>query len=277
MNAWRLLDTGVLPASINMAIDEAVMHLHMRGESPPTLRFYQWDPPAISLGYFQRRHKIDFSRCRDLGLEVVRRITGGRAVMHRGDLTYSVIAGSKYGIPVILADAYRRLCHGLLAGFALLGIKAELGGEHVGPTQPDVCFMLSTLSDIVYQGKKFVGSAQTRVATSFLQHGSIVLEPQVETWIDILGANHASREALARMLQARTTSLHEILGRRIAVDEVKLAIKAGLTQALGITFEAGELSRQEWALAQEMAEGRIEDELTDSCSPCRPHLIGKQL
>ncbi len=259
MNAWRLLDTGALPASVNMAIDEAILQLHVSGKSPPTLRFYQWDPPAISLGYFQRRHNIDFSRCQSLGLEVVRRITGGRAVMHREDLTYSVIADCKYSLPAILKESYRRLCDGLLAGFDLLGIAAEVGSERVSSTQPDVCFMLSTLGDIVYQGKKFVGSAQTRLEASLLQHGSIVLESQVETWMEILAVNNDSREALSRMLRARTTSINEILGRKINAAEVKIAVREGMAQALGIVFEPGELSREEWALAQEMAESRIED------------------
>jgi lipoyl(octanoyl) transferase len=259
MSRWRLLDTGALPATMNMAIDEALVHLHARGESPPTLRFYQWDPPAISLGYFQRRHQINFARCRELGLEVVRRLTGGRAVMHQGDLTYSVIAGAQEGMPAFVKTAYGLLCAGLLSGFRLLGIEAELGHEPAGSTQPDVCFLLSTGGDIVYQGRKFVGSAQTRLASSLLQHGSIVLEPQVETWLDLLGANNESRELLARRLRAHTTSLNEMLGRRIEAHKVKLAIKEGMAQALGVVFEAGELSRQEWALAHEMAGRRGAD------------------
>ena len=129
MRTWRLLDTGALPASLNMAIDEALLQLHARGESPPTLRFYQWHPPAVSLGYFQKRHSIDPEACRGIGLDIVRRSTGGRAVLHKDDLTYSVIAGATEGIPVSLPASYRLLCEGLLAGFRLLGLEAELVAE----------------------------------------------------------------------------------------------------------------------------------------------------
>ena len=161
MTTWRLLDTGALPASLNMAIDEALLKLHARGESPPTLRFYQWDPPAISLGALQRKLGFDVGACRRLGLDVVRRPTGGRAVLHQNDLTYSVVAGTREGVPVTLADAYRLLCRGLLEGFHLLGIEAELGQEKVRADQPDVCFLRSLMGDVAYHGRKFVGSAQT--------------------------------------------------------------------------------------------------------------------
>ncbi len=254
MSAWRLMDSGALPAALNMGIDRALLQLHARGEAPPTLRFYQWEPPAISLGYFQQRHHFDFKRIRDLGLEVVRRPTGGRAVLHQGDLTYSVIAGAREGLPAFLAAAYARLGAGLLAGLRLLGIQAELAREPaVSAQQPDICFMLSRGGDIVWQGKKFVGSAQTWLASSLLQHGSIVLEPQLETWLDLLGTDLNSRKALATRLRARTTSLNEMLGRRVAAREVKLAIQEGMAQALGIAFAAGELSPAEWALAHEFA------------------------
>jgi lipoyl(octanoyl) transferase len=186
MTTWRLLDTGALSASFNMAIDEAVLQLHARGESPPTLRFYQWHPPAVSLGALQRQPGFDLGACRRLGLDVVRRSTGGRAVLHQNDLTYSIVSGTEEGMPLTLAGAYRLLCRGLLAGFHLLGVEAELGQEKVRTDQPDVCFLRSLIGDIVCRGKKFVGSAQTWSGSSLLQHGSILLEPQAETWAELL-------------------------------------------------------------------------------------------
>ncbi|MCX5883914.1 MAG: hypothetical protein NTU74_19585 [Deltaproteobacteria bacterium] len=121
MKPWRLLDTGILPGALNMGIDQALLEMHAAGESPPTLRFYQWQPPAVSLGYFQKQHGLNLSACRDLGLDVVRRPTGGRAVLHVNDLTYSVIAGAGENIPLSLPAAYGLLCEALLAGFQLLG------------------------------------------------------------------------------------------------------------------------------------------------------------
>ncbi|MCX5870359.1 MAG: biotin/lipoate A/B protein ligase family protein [Deltaproteobacteria bacterium] len=258
MTAWRLLDTGALPASINMAIDEALLQLHARGESPPTLRFYQWLPPAVSFGYFQRNNSLDLDSCRTMGLDIVRRHTGGRAVLHQNDLTYSVVAGTRDGIPLSLAASYRLLCDGLLAGCRLLGFEAERGRENVRSSRTDICFMRSAAGDLVVQGKKFMGSAQTWTGASLLQHGSLVLEPQHETWAKIIAPTGISHRALLEKLAARTTSLGEILGHTVEPDDVKTALRTGLAQVLGQEFEAGELTAPEWALARELASRHVD-------------------
>jgi lipoate-protein ligase A len=254
MITWRLLDTGALPASLNMAIDEALLKLHARGESPPTLRFYQWDPPAISLGALQRKLGFDVGACRRSGLDVVRRPTGGRAVLHQNDLTYSVVAGTREGVPVTLADAYRLLCRGLLEGFHLLGVEAELGQEKVRADQPGVCFLRSLMGDVAYHGRKFVGSAQTWSGSSLLQHGSILLEPQVETWVELLGTDSEARRKHRKDLKRRMTSLSEILGIVPPISTVKAALAQGMAQALGVVFVESELTPSEWALTQRAAE-----------------------
>jgi lipoyl(octanoyl) transferase len=254
MTTWRLLDTGALPASLNMAIDEALLRLHARGESPPTLRFYQWHPPAISLGALQRQPGFDVGACRRLGLDVVRRPTGGRAVLHQNDLTYSVVAGTRDGMPLTLAGAYRLLCRGLLAGFHLLGVEAELGQEKVRADQPDVCFLSSLMGDIAFRGKKFMGSAQTWQGSSLLQHGSILLEPQMETWVELMGGNGDARRCHCEDLERRMTSLREILVVVPPISKVKVAIARGMAQALEVVFGKGRLTPSEWALAHEIAE-----------------------
>jgi lipoyl(octanoyl) transferase len=252
MTAWRLLDTGALPASLNMAIDEALLQLHVRGESPPTLRFYQWHPPAVSLGALQRRPGFDLGACQRLGLDVVRRPTGGRAVLHQNDLTYSVVAGTQEGMPLALAGAYRLLCRGLLEGIRLLGVEAELGQEKVRADQSDVCFLSSLMGDIVCCGKKFVGSAQTWHGSSLLQHGSILLEPQAETWVELIGGNGEARQRHCEDLKSRMTSLREILGVVPPISTVKATFAQGMAQALGVVIGKGQLTPSEWALAFEI-------------------------
>jgi len=254
VTTWRLLDTGALPASVNMAIDEALLRLHVKGESPPTLRFYQWRPPAISLGALQRQPGFDVGACRRAGLDVVRRLTGGRAVLHLNDLTYSIVAGTQEGIPLTLADAYRLLCRGLLAGFHLLGVEAELGREQVRADQPDVCFLRSLIGDIVFGGKKFVGSAQTWQGSSLLQHGSILLEPQAEIWAELLGTNDEARQGHRKYLAERITSLGEILNVVPPISTVKGYLAQGMAQILGVVFGEGKLTPSELALAHEIAE-----------------------
>lgn len=252
MNSWRLIDSGSLPSALNMGIDQALLQLYASGESPPTLRFYQWNPPGISLGRLQRRPGFDADACQRLGFDVVRRPTGGRAVLHQSDLTYSIIAGTQDGIPITLSAAYHLLCRGLLAGFRLLEIEAELGQDQSRADQPDVCFLRSLIGDIVFQGKKFVGSAQTWSGSALLQHGSILLESQTATWAELLGGDEGTRHTNCEDLKKRMTSLSEILGHVPPIHTVKAAIVKGMAQALGVVFAEGQLTTTEWALGHEM-------------------------
>jgi len=252
MKGWRLLNTGCLSGALNMAIDQSLLTMHAEEKSPPTLRFYQWSPAAVSLGYFQRDPKIDRSVCRKMGIDVVQRLSGGRAVLHQGDLTYAVIAGMQDGIPEEAAAAYQLICEGLLKGFRLLGIHGELRQGREKSIQKDICFLFSSLGDIIHSKRKFVGSAQYWNSTSLLQHGSIILEPQVETLVKLWGANGASPENLRVMLTSRLTSIEEILGRHLSPGEIETAIRKGMEQSLGIVLEPGELSLDEWLRASEM-------------------------
>lgn len=252
MTVWRLLDTGALPGPLNMAIDRALLSCHREGKAPPTLRFYQWNPPTLSLGYFQKHHGIDLAFCREKGIDIVRRPTGGRAVLHQGDLTYSLVAGIVDGIPFSLDSAYRLICDALLAGFRYLGFEAGRGDEVTKSSQPDICFLRTAVGDLVHRRKKFLGSAQTWLGHSLLQHGSIILESQVDTWLSLVTLDQHQKEKLLRELEKRTTSLQEILGRVVAPVEVKEAIIEGMSRTMSAKFEVGELSPREWRLAEEM-------------------------
>jgi lipoyl(octanoyl) transferase len=251
MRTWRLLKTGFLPASLNMAIDEALFQLHVPGQSLPVLRFYSWEPPALSLGYFQRHSRIDLTACRKRGLDVVRRITGGRAVLHEQDLTYSVVADTASGIPSSPEGAYRLLCRGLLAGFRTLGFDAAFGEEEGGAVQEEICFARATAGDLVFSGRKFAGNAQTWLGETLLQHGSLVLEPQEETWAALLPTIPA--QSLRRLLRSRTVSLGEILGRKIEPAELQDTLCQGMAAALNIQFTEDTLSAVEENLSRELA------------------------
>jgi len=252
MTVWRLLDSGAMSPSLNMAIDRAILALHANGQAPPTLRFYQWQPAAVSLGYFQKRHNLDLVACQQCGIEVVRRPTGGRAVLHLGDLTYAVVAGTGDGIPSSVAAAYRLVCAGLLAGFRGLGIEARMGRETGKSPQTDICFLRSAVGAIVHQGKKLVGSAQTWQASSMLQHGSIMLWQQEEVLLKLWGGAPGSGE-LPTALTGRLTSLREILGYSIDLNTLKTALQAGLACTLGVDLAVGELTLEEWSLARELS------------------------
>jgi lipoate-protein ligase A len=253
MKAWRFLDTGALSPACNMAIDRALLALHANGKSPPTLRLYQWRPPAVSLGYFQKRHDLDLEACRRLGYEVVRRPTGGRAVLHLDDLTYAVIAGTPEGMPSAVTAAYQLIAQGLLHAFRLLGIEARMGRERGNSQSTDICFLRCARGAIVYQKKKLVGSAQTWHASSLLQHGSIIVRPQVEAWLALVQAEDESPANLRARLAARLTSMEEILGWTPKLTEIKEAVRQGMARALGVELQPGELSAGEWTLARDLA------------------------
>jgi len=253
LKTWRFLDTGPLSPAGNMAIDRALLALHANGKSPPTLRLYQWRPPAVSLGYFQKRHDLDLEACRRLGYEVVRRPTGGRAVLHLDDLTYALIAGAPEGMPSAVTAAYHLIAQGLLQAFRILGIEARMGRERDDPHQTDICFLRGARGAIVYQKKKLVGSAQTWHASSLLQHGSIIVRPQVEAWLALVQAKGESPAALRSRLAARLTSLEEILGWTLKLTELKEAVRQGMSQALGVELQPGEIDAAEWNLARDLA------------------------
>ena len=164
-NEWRLVVTGHNSANYNMALDEAIMKLS-HGQDAPTLRFYGWKPAAISIGYFQGMNdEVDISRCKELGVDVVRRITGGGAVFHDKELTYSFVATEESKLlPRNILDSYKKICNGVIAGLGELSLQASF----------------VPLNDVVVAGKKISGNAQTRREKAILQHGTVLLGVDVE-------------------------------------------------------------------------------------------------
>ncbi|OPX86354.1 MAG: Octanoyltransferase LipM [Pelotomaculum sp. PtaB.Bin104] len=247
---WRLIDSGPGDPSWNMAVDEALVTRHARGESPPVLRLYTWSPPALSLGYFQKMAGIRFDVLERLGIVPVRRSTGGRAVLHYGDLTYSLSVSLGRDIPPGLVDSFRFLCQGLLDTFASLGIEARLGSDRLKKPFPAACFALATPGDITWHGRKFVGSAQKRFESTILQHGSILIRSQAKVLSEIFSD---TERVTPQALLEKITCLEEILERRVELGEVAEALKQGFKRALNIEFQPDRLSPEEEALADSLA------------------------
>jgi lipoate-protein ligase A len=181
---WRLLLDPPATGAWNMAVDEVLLDGAAAGTAPPTLRFYEWAPPCLSLGYFQPWEVVDVAGCRRLGVDVVRRPTGGRAILHDRELTYSValplrLLGEDRG----LLPSYHRLSLALERGLRHLGAPVCLAPESAAQTVPDqgpICFDRPSAHEILLHGRKVVGSAQVRRATAILQHGSILIEPRLD-------------------------------------------------------------------------------------------------
>jgi len=262
---WRLIvEDEPRCAAENMAVDEAVARSVAAGSAPPTLRFYRWRPPAVSLGYFQDpAEAVDLEACRTEGVSVVRRLTGGRAVLHDREVTYSVVVPSDV-LPDSVVESYRLLAEGLVTGLRALGYRAYLAPERPkragdpGPGVPGAaCFEVPSSYEILVGGRKVVGSAQVRRAGVVLQHGSIMLELDAARLARVLGLGPEGAERL----RARAAGLAEFAasggrghGAGLGYEEVCRAVAEGLEAVLGVRFLRSGLGADEEALARRLAE-----------------------
>jgi len=177
---WRLIPLLITTGKLQMAIDKWLLHQHLQGKITPTLRFYTWQPVSISLGYHQKFYPEYWQNLTWQGtpVDIVRRPTGGRAVLHQGDLTYSLITSGLSGSRI---ESYKAICEFLIQGWRSLGIELSYGSAGRGYINNPNCFGTSTVADLILpNGKKFIGSAQARKQGTILQHGSMMLAPDVE-------------------------------------------------------------------------------------------------
>jgi lipoate-protein ligase A len=224
-----------------MAADLACLDEVAAGERP-VLRFYAWAPPALSLGRFQPDTDPDLDACRRLGVEVVRRPTGGRALLHGGDLTYAVAMRRPSGAAGHVDALYRTIAAGLIAGLGELGVVAEIGGDR-GPAGP-VCLVAAQGADLRVGDRKLCGSAQVQRGSVVLQHGSVLLDRLPFDELDLLrpdpdlhsGPNPDGELEVARgRLRARSVTMRE-LGAATDPAVVAAAIARGFEAALDVTF-----------------------------------------
>lgn len=251
----RLIDSGVTCGYYNMAMDEAIVKLRSEERSPDTLRFYKWDVPTISLGYFQKVHsEIDVDYCLGKGYKIVRRPTGGRAVFHNHELTYSYITGK--GNPLILKDvieSYRMISKGLLKGLNLLGVPATTShkGGGIKAFDSSACFDTPSWYEIVIDNKKLIGSAQTRIKEGLLQHGSLLQDLHIKETVRTLNLSIEKRLKLESILRKKATSLAQE-GFNLSYDQLKEAISLGFAQSFECEIYWGELSFEEEKLTEKL-------------------------
>lgn len=244
--SFRLLNTGFESAAMNMAIDEAVLTRISAGKSPPTLRFYGWSPAAVTIGYFQSLfEEIDLEACLKNGIDAVRRITGGGAVLHEHEITYSIHIPEGNGlVPKGILESYGKICDGIIHGLRLLGLE----GKFV------------PLNDIVLKNpksgllQKISGNAQTRRDNVILQHGTILLKVDVEKMFSILKVpNEKMKGKLIEDVKQRVTSVSWILGRDIEFEEAFRVFKKGFSEAFhGHEFAESELTEEELDIAKKL-------------------------
>jgi lipoate-protein ligase A len=238
---WRLITDPALPGDINMARDMAMLEQVACHGAPPTLRFYAWNPPALSLGYFQKAEDvIDIKACRRLGIDIVRRPTGGRALLHHRELTYSLAVSENHPlIPRDVLSSYRLLSSAIVEGLHRLGVEAEMApGENRGRgLTPGSCFDTPSAFEIQVRGKKVVGSAQLRRSGVLLQHGSILLELSPDLYRQVLLPSGAGEgDDYLVKLGDRSAGLAD-LGYRLTAEELALAVCAGFSRLFEADFQ----------------------------------------
>ncbi len=254
---WRLIQDDYHDGYTNMAIDEALFQSEV-----PVLRFYRWRPPAISIGYFQKlEEEIDLEECRRQGIDCVRRISGGKAVLHDKELTYSFVISTEL-MPKNVIESYKIISKAILIALENLGLKVEMSPAPLSRNKKwipkrcgvkriqksPLCFNDPSYYEIVVDGKKIVGSAQVRKNGKILQHGSNLIDFDIEKMCSLFKAG-----GKVSQVRKKVTSLNSEIGKRIEFEDLAFALKKGFEKNFDIELISDKLTRKERVLAQEIA------------------------
>ncbi|TEU01652.1 MAG: lipoate--protein ligase family protein [Anaerolineales bacterium] len=259
---WRLIQSPPSSGGWNMALDEAILEAVGRGESLPTLRLYAWDPPCISLGVAQSVHDVDLKRLRTKRWNLVRRSTGGRAILHTDELTYAVIApiNNPHVIGGVL-DSYRHLSAGLVAGLQHMGMSVGIEPEKQLTEEErgnPVCFQAPSAYEITVKQRKLLGSAQVRRRFGILQHGTLPLKGDITRICEVLQFNsEEDRISAIDALRNRAATVEDLLGEPLSWERAAEAMSEGFRQALDLQLESGDPSSAEVTRAEDLLRERF--------------------
>ncbi|MBL7032285.1 MAG: lipoate--protein ligase family protein [Nitrospira sp.] len=251
MQFIRIITHKANDAFFNMAVDEAISEAVRQELSPPTLRLYRWSRPSLSIGHFQKISEVNIDYCNKINYPIVRRLTGGRAILHDAELTYSfsALTGSP-PFSTSLHENYSVISNAILLGLKTCGIKADISFErkrNSGQRNP-ACFKAVSYGEITVNGKKIIGSAQRRYSNGFMQHGSILLDFDAEKLCNALV--HADKNAFGDI---SSISDH---AEDISFDDLGLSIKKGFEESLEIKLISDNPTKFELSLAKELVENK---------------------
>lgn len=261
---WRLIIDNSKSGAFNMATDHALLE-SLSADDAPILRFYQWQPPCLSLGYFQNEKEINQQKCSELAIDLVRRPTGGRAVLHKDELTYAVIMPQNY-LESNLLKTYRVLSTALVKGLSYLNVNSEISAEkrRIGGDSL-ACFDAPGSSEIMVEGRKFIGSAQTRRGNNCLQHGSIPIYNNNSLLAQLLYNDEIAQKRLVKILDQKAIALTDLTGikaryqdhQQLVNDLINALIK-GFQQQLALNFYQQDLTAKEERLIVNMQQQRYQ-------------------
>jgi lipoate-protein ligase A len=245
MSNWRLLKLETHDAYTNMAIDEAILTARIRNIAPNTIRFYRWNPSAVSIGKFQNiENEVHLDNCRKHGIDVVRRITGGGAVYHdaEGEITYSVVASKKDLKVENINTVYAKFYNGIAEALKMLGIKADFNEGNV-----------KACPNLTVDSKKISGSAQSHKKGVVLQHGTLLVDVDLEEMFTFLRVPWAKTcIEVVSVAKHKITSIKKEVGKDISIKTVEQALVQGFQKALNIKLVNGELTLYERELAEHL-------------------------
>lgn len=259
---WRLITDSPADGAWNMAADDALLRAVGAGGSPPTLRLYGWQPACLSLGYGQRASHVDRGRLRALGWGLVRRPTGGGAILHCDELTYSVTIPLDHLLAAGgIVESYRRLSAALAAAVSAFGLQPRADRLEGAAARTVVCFETPSHYELTVGGRKLVGSAQARRHGGLLQHGTLPLHGDLARICDALAyADDEARETARSHVRRHALTLEEALGgRRVSWEQAAEAVAHAFHNTLGVRLQAGALTAAEQAQARALAQSTYAD------------------
>lgn len=267
---WNFINTGSKDPYYNMAMDEALLNFVSRGEIDPVIRFYTWNPATLSIGYFQWLQKeIDIDKVKEKGFGLVRRQTGGRGVLHDKELTYSVIVPESHpNMPSTVTEAYRVISQGLLEGFKNLGFdtyfavpKTPEERQKLKQPRSSVCFDAPSWYELVVEGRKIAGSAQTRQKGVILQHGSILQDIDIDELFDMfIYKNERLKLKMKEAFVEKAVAINDISDEHITISQMEEAFEKGFKKGLNIELKPLELTEAQLAEVEELTEKYRSDE-----------------
>lgn len=261
---WGFLNSGSNDAAVNMALDEALLLWHSKGDIPPSLRFYSWNNPTLSVGKFQKvETTIDFESLKRYQCQYVRRLTGGSAVLHDDELTYSIVISEAHPeIPRTIRDAYYILSKGVLEGYKNLGIYADyaIPKDNLKPNSP-VCFEKTAYYEMIVDEKKISGNAQTRKKGVLLQHGSIPMSIDTTMLFDMfLYPNEEVKLKKQDIFLRKATTIDQLTNKIHTYQELVQAFYKGFQDGLNISLKPLHLSKEQWCEVYDLAINKYQSE-----------------
>lgn len=258
MQKWRVIKNKAYDGAMNMAIDEAITISYKEGKCKPTLRFYTWNPNCLTMGYFQKLKKdVDEDKCKELDIDYVRRATGGRAVLHQNELTYSVVVGEDNKLmDKSINNSYKFISEGIVNGLKLEGIEVDnlSKGERINREKlSSACFNSHASYEITINNKKVVGSAQHRNDGVILQHGSIVLDFNVDDLYEIIKTKSPEvKERAKKFTLSKASGIENEIGRKIDIKNLEKSIIIGMSETFNVEFEEEDLTDYELSLTKSL-------------------------